>query len=94
MISVVGLDGCYMTGALIVLTFRRAVADTDTAVMASCHCYLSGRGARVTLVEIDSIRREDQGAFVPSRPKSSERRTTSSSSGVDTSMSVQRSIAV
>src|SRR3954468_25049974 len=34
------------------------------------------------------------GALVPSRPKSSESRITSSSSGVETSMSVARSIAV
>lgn len=36
---------------------------------------------------------QSYGAFVPSRPKSSSSRTTSSSSGVDTSISSQRSIA-
>src|SRR3954469_7056679 len=53
----------------------------------------SGKWADVTLRVPAGARSRAQGAFVPSRPKSSSRRTTSSSSGVETSISSVRSIA-
>lgn len=67
--------------------------DPGARATSTCHVPLGVASGRSRAWHGPRPRPHDQGALVPSRPKSSSRRTTSSSSGVDTSMSSVRSIA-